>query len=159
VSFLLQTLRDEKPNGTNGGDAPNTNYNTRTLNTGVPALSGGNSTVISGMSLSANQFVLPPGTYYYTGSVPAGYALGHRARLFNVTTSTVEMLGTSEYTNQAAIDVNRSFLTGLLILASSNTFRIEHRIGSTAGNTWDYGVNASTGDVEIFTTITILKLG
>jgi hypothetical protein len=160
--YLQQTFRDEKPSGTNGGNAPNTNYNTRELNAGVPALGGGGiSTIIAGMSLdtSTYEFVVPAGTFYITASAPAGYALGHKARLFNVTDNAVELLGTSEYTNQSAIDVSRSFLTGLVILTAPTTYRIEHRIGDTGGNTWDYGVNAGTGDVEVYTTITLVKLG
>ena len=160
--YLQQTFRDEKPNGTNGGNAPNTNYNTRTLNAGVPTLgTGGISTTISGMSLNTStyEFVVPAGTYYYTASAPAGYALGHKARLYNVTDAAVEMLGTSEYTNQSAIETNRSLMTGILTLTSSKTYRIEHRIGDIGGNTWDYGVNAGTGDVEVYTTITLVKLG
>ena len=162
TTFLQQTFRDEKPSGTNGGDAPDTNYNTRVLNAGVPALGGGNfSTTIVGMSLDTNtyEFIVPAGTYYYTASAPAGFALGHKARLFNVTDNVVEMLGTSEYTNQSAIDTNRSLMTGMLTLTTSKAYRIEHRIGDTSGNTWDYGVNAGTGDVEVYTTITLVKLG
>lgn len=91
-----QILQYALPSGTPGGAASSALvYLTRPINEGVPALTGGgNSTVISGMNLTANQFTLPAGTYAISGAV-CGLMTVIKSRLYDVTNSQVVALGLS----------------------------------------------------------------
>lgn len=118
-------VRDEKAANTAGGGFTSGADRTRTLNTTV-------TNTISGASLSSDQVTLPAGTYRVTGSVP-GYGCGtHRAWLYNVTDTTTALLGSSE-DQGGTITQTRSFVSGLVTIASSKVFELRHRCSTTRG--------------------------
>ncbi len=150
VNSLMTILQDQKANGSNGGGS-SVGWQTRTLNT----------TVLDqiGVSLGSNQFTLPAGTYYVQISTPATQVNNHRCRLYNVTTSSTVLLGTSEIAQNGTPGnmTNRSFIDAYFTAAASGTYRVDHYCATAFANN-GLGSNASSGDVEIFTTVKIFKI-
>ena len=151
VNSLMTILQDQKTNGSNGGGATGGAWNTRTLNTSVIDQIG--------VSLGSNQFTLPAGTYYVEISTPACQVNNHRCRLYNVTTSSTVLLGTSECAQNANPSnmSNRSFIDSYFTSVASGVYRIDHWC-NTSFATQGLGMNATSGDVEIFTTVKIIKI-
>lgn len=144
-------IEDQKTNGTPGG-ACSAGWQTRTLNTIVI------NTIGIG-SLSTNTFTLPSGTYEINASAPAYMTGRHRIRLYNVTNSTTLLLGTVEYNNNASgYAQTRSFIDGRITLSASIQLRIDHYAGVSNANTNAFGVETSSGDIEIYTRVKIIKL-
>lgn len=83
-TIAIQTLTYQVPLLSNGG-GPVTGslWYTRPLNTGSPALSGSNSTTISGMSLNLSnaEITLPSGSFYVNGSV-GGEMIVNQGRIY-----------------------------------------------------------------------------
>ena len=151
VNSLMTILQDQKTSGSNGGSATGAAWNTRTLNTSVIDQIG--------VSLGSNQFTLPAGTYHVQISTPACQVNNHRCRLYNVTTSSTVLLGTSECaqnTNPSNMS-NRSFIDAYFTSAASGTYRVDHWC-NTSFATQGLGMNATSGDVEIYTTVKIIKI-
>jgi len=151
VNSLVTILQDQKTSGSNGGSATGAAWNTRTLNTSVIDQIG--------VSLGSNQFTLPAGTYHVQISTPACQVNNHRCRLYNVTTSSTVLLGTSECaqnTNPSNMS-NRSFIDAYFTSAASGTYRVDHWC-NTSFATQGLGMNATSGDVEIFTNVKIIKI-
>lgn len=150
VNSLMTILQDQKASGTNGGGS-SVGWQTRTLNTSVLDQIG--------VNLTTNQFTLPAGTYYVQISTPATQVNNHRCRLYNVTTSSTVLLGTSEIAQNATPGnmTNRSFIDAYFTNASSGTYRVDHYCATAFANN-GLGSNASSGDVEIYTTVKIIKI-
>jgi hypothetical protein len=147
--YLL--IEDQKANATSGGTA-SSGWQTRTLNTIV-------TDTIGIGSLSANTFTLPAGTYEVIASAPAYMSGRHRIRLYNVTSSTTVLLGTSEYNNNVSgYAETRSHIESRITLSSSTQLRIDHYIGIANANANALGVETSSGDVEIYTRVKIIRL-
>lgn len=150
VNSLMTILQDQKANNSNGGSAI-TGWQTRTLNTSVLDQIG--------VGLATNQFTLPAGTYHVQISTPACQVNNHRCRLYNVTSSSTVLLGTSECAQNSNPSnmSNRSFIDAYFTSVSSATYRVDHYC-NTAFATQGLGMNATSGDVEIFTTVKIIKI-
>lgn len=150
VNSLMTILQDQKTSGTNGGSSI-TGWQTRTLNTAVLDQIG--------VNLTTNQFTLPAGTYHVQISTPATQVNNHRCRLYNVTTSSTILLGTSEIAQQTTPGnmTNRSFIDAYFTSGASGTYRVDHYCTAVqSGN--GLGSNASSGDSEIYTTVKIIKI-
>jgi len=144
------TLWEEQASGTNGGTFTAGSWVTRTLNKINPAS-------LPWISLSANQFTLQPGTYLLEASAPAYEVNSHQLRLYNVTDSAVEALGTSEYEDMNYPVQNRSSVFAVVTLAGAKTFRLEHRGWTTkTGNGLGFPANF-LDSAEIYTQVKILK--
>jgi len=143
-------VRDEKTSGTAGGSATSGSWGTRTLNTQVV-------NNISGASLAANQVTLPAGTYYAKWSVPFFRTNLSQSRLYNV--SDVAAIG---YGSNTAEDVNvggdQSVGEYYFTLAASKTLEVQYRVG-TSWATDGLGRAMSFGNVEVYTQLTIWKIG
>ncbi len=112
----IATLSDVKASGTAGGTATAGSYQTRTLNT-IDDPTG----IVT--SLSSNQWVLSKGEYYIEASAPAGACGNHKARLFNVTDSSVALLGSTKYSDNASFYAdNNSTISGKIVITSNKTF-------------------------------------
>ena len=152
VNSLMTILQDQKAQGTTGG-TNGTGWQTRTLNT----------TVLDQISvgLTTNQFTLPAGTYHVQISTPACQTNNHRCRLYNVTTSTAILLGTSECAQNSNPSnmSNRSFIDGYFTSAASGSYRIDQYF-QTAYASGGLGMPSLSGgtDVEIYTTVKIIKI-
>lgn len=141
-------IQDQKPNGTDGG-ASSAGMNIRVLNTVL-------SNTISGASLASNQITLPAGTFAIDATAPCFGANGNKAYLYNVTDSTNDLLGTSNY-NVATIGVQSfSRVIGILTIASAKVFELRQYIQTGLGG--GLGTPASAGQTEVYSQISIQKL-
>jgi hypothetical protein len=152
VNSLMTILQDQKAQGTTGG-TNGTGWQTRTLNTAVIDQIG--------VNLTTNQFTLPAGIYHVQISTPACQTNNHRCRLYNVTTSSTVILGTSECAQNSNPSnmSNRSFIDSYFTSASSGTYRIDQYF-QTAYASGGLGMPSLSGgtDVEIYTTVKIIKI-
>jgi hypothetical protein len=146
----LLHVRDEKTANTSGGTFTSGSFQTRTLNTSV-------TNEISGASLSSNQITLPTGTYYIDAAAPAHQVNQHKAILKNITDSSNTLIGTSEFTAPGAAYTTSSFVTGRFTIASSKTFELQHRCGTT-GTTTGFGYASNFSIIEVYTDVKIWKV-
>jgi hypothetical protein len=144
---------DRKAVNVNGGASGSTGAVTvtRTLNT--------TEYNTAGASLSSNQIVLLAGTYDVWGRAPSYNASSHRALLWNVSTSTVALLGSNAYSGivGGANTQNDSVFSGRLVLASAQLFEVRHFLSSPTNNSLDLGISSGYGLGEIYTEVTIVK--
>jgi hypothetical protein len=157
VTWEVAVIKDVKSNGTGGGNSSSGSWATRTLNT----LSDPGSIVTS---LSSNQFTLDAGTYLVDAIVP-GHSPGntplgqHKAKLRNTTDASDAIIGTSErLTTTTGVGItNFSSIKGIVTIAGSKTFEIQHRADNTVTN--GFGQASSFSVDEVYTTVTIIKIG
>ena len=149
----IATLSDVKASGTAGGTATSGSYQTRTLNT----LSDPTGIVTS---LASNQFTLPAGEYYIEAFAPT-YGTGtNKFKIRNVTDSIDSIIGPSNYAALSASGDRSSSsgdLKGTLVISSSKTFELQHRVSSTKA-TDGYGAPATFGDNEVYSILKIQKI-
>jgi hypothetical protein len=148
-SALLH-VRDEKASGTDAGSATTGSYQKRTLNTVM-------TNEISGASLSSSVITLPSGTYYAFGSSPIYNGNQHRIKLRNTSDSSDALLGTTEYNNNGAYVVTRSFIAGRFTIASSKNFELQYRVANdSTGNA--LGTSSGHSIVEVYADVQIWKI-
>ena len=145
----LLHLQDQKSAGTDGGTATSGSWQTRTLNTEV--------TDEIGSILLSNQFDLPAGTYFTMSSAPARSVNNHQARLYNVTDASVVLYGTAEETASSLSFTTQSLINGRFTIASTKTFRLEHRVSNTQA-TNGYGSANGFGNTQIYSDVKIWKV-
>ena len=145
----LLHVRDEKASGTNGGDFTSGAWRTRTLNTIK-------TNEITGASLSSNQITLPTGTYYINASAPGYDVTRHQTALYNITDSSFEIIGTSEYTNSADLVQTRSFVSGRFTISGQKTFELQHRCEVTKV-TFGFGVGSNFSQIGVFANVEIWR--
>ena len=82
---------------------------------------------------------------------------GHKLRLYNVSDSSVTIVGDSATTNLSYAACTLAFLSGVFTIASSKTFRIDHY---TVGGQGTYGLGEATdaGVDEIYTVVELYKI-
>ena len=156
VGFSAQQfmhVRDEKASGTDGGTFTSGSYLTRTLNTVK-------SNSISGASLSANQIILPAGTYYFEIHAPAFYVNLHKAKLYNVTDSADAIIGLiaqcGSSSGSAAV-ASHAVVMGRVTIAGTKTFEVRHR-SSISKSINGFGMATNFGDIEVYTDVKIWKI-
>ena len=161
-----QTFQDQEASGTPGGTSPGFIgvYGVRVLNTGLPALSGSNSTTISGMSLSSNQITCPAGTYTVAGSCPGISCGRHRCRLYNVTDSNVLVQGQNNFEFNGGYEGGITNLNGTFVLTETKTIQLQHQVENsasiiTAPDNVTLGLACGFGDTEVYSQITFTKIG
>lgn len=146
-SVLVAVFNDTEAQNTGGGTPASTGtWLQRTINT--------TQTSQSFASLSSNQITLASGTYFIEASAPAYNTLGHQIRLFNVTASSVAILGSSEFAGASTVQ-NRSQLSGVIVVSGSTVFEIDHWVNQNIAASFGIAVNAAS---EIYTIISIMKL-
>lgn len=143
-------LRDEKSNGTNGGDLNSGAWRTRDLNTEVFDTDGF-------VSLSSNQFTLAAGTYRIKARAPTLQVQRNKLRIRNVTDGSTSILGASSF---GATGVNiqaEAFLDGRVTIAGSKAFELQ-QIVETSVATFGGGVASSLDStIEIFSEVWIYR--
>jgi hypothetical protein len=149
-----QVFEYRVPVGTNGGAASaSLTFETRPINTGVPALSGGtNSTTIAGMNLNLGTYeiTVPAGTYDVWGTV-GGLMITEQGRLWSTTSSTELLLGTSVgEDNRTAYSVFQGRITG------PDTVAVQFG-GFVNTGPQDWGQGSGLGD-EIYLSVKFTKL-
>lgn len=156
ITVPVLHVQDQKASGVVGGTFTSGAWRTRVLNTTLI-------NTITGASLSGNQITLPAGTYKITASAPAIDVSRHMARLYNITNAALEILGTSEYSNNVSTyATTRSFICGTFTIAGIKVFELQHRCQVTSGTTIGLGVASGTGfvvDHETYADVFIEKIG
>lgn len=147
-------ITDVKTYSTDGGTFTQDVWQTRVLNTVSDPGS-------IGVTVTANQFTLPAGTYFIYGSAPAYTVNRHRVRLYDITGAATVALGTSEHVTGAGPQT-RSFVIGVVTITASNVYELQH-ICQTTANTVGFGLGSSydtPGQVsEVFAQLFIVKFG
>ncbi|MCR9143881.1 MAG: DUF2341 domain-containing protein [bacterium] len=146
-------LQDRKADGEWGGDVPVLgSWFTRTLNT--------IDTNIADVSLAADEFVLPAGSYLIRATAPGHRVRKFRIRLLNSTDGTTAILGNSNYSSNTnpEEETNNAILIGMLGIDAPKSFRIEQHCEVNSAGTAGLGHIANTGDDEIYTQVEVLQL-
>lgn len=146
-------LKDVQPSGTASGTFTAGSYVTRVLNT-VENPSGH-----TWVSLSSNQFTLAPGTYKIRARAPAVKVDIHKAKIRNITDSVDAIVGNAQQTSTTAgsQSTNDAWVEGVITIATSKTFELQHRCTSTFASN-GLGTTATLGENEIFATVEIVKV-
>jgi hypothetical protein len=140
--------QDQKASATAGGSSL-AGANTRVLNTSLR-------NVLS-WTLSANQIVLPAGTYYVRARA-TNYAGGpHKLYWFNVTGSTVVLSGATMNANAANVVSNDGTVEGVFTIGGSTTFELRHFI-TTVAATNGLGFPSGSGQSEVYAEVQIWKV-
>jgi hypothetical protein len=141
---------DQKTQNTNGGTFTSGAFRTRDINTTQY-------NNISGASIASNQITLAAGTYSLSAKCTAAQVLGHGARLYNITDSSVTIVGKAQYSDSAALyATNESIVEGIFTIAGSKTFEIQHRSAATISS-YGFGI-ANNFQAEVYTVVSIVKL-
>ncbi len=157
-------LSDVKAYNVAGGTGTAAAWNTRTLNT----IAGNNILVtLSASNLTSSQFSLLPGTYHIWARAPGHRSDLHVCALSNITSGGYTLVGSAEWSDRntgSGAYTTWSTLDGVITLASTTTFSIQHYIAwnSTAGAS-TLGVPISQSGVNIgvnnvYTQVSIRKL-
>lgn len=145
-------VTDQKATTTDGGSSSATTWHQRNLNT-ITGISGYGDWI----ALASNQITLAVGTYFIEASAPAYKSNAHHLALYNQSTSTYELVGTSEYVPALYNVQSRSHVTGLLTVSSAaHVFRLIHYIENAQATT-GLGRATGSGRPEIYTTMLIKK--
>jgi hypothetical protein len=111
------------------------------------------------VTIASNQFTLQAGTYLIEWSSPAHDVARHTSRLQNITDSTTEADGMSNYTATADSVQNISLGACVVTAVASKVFEIQHYCDTTK-TTNGYGVNSSvSGTNSVYTLVKIHKIG
>ena len=102
-------------------------------------------------SIASNQITLPAGTYRCHISAPAYAIKRHQMRLFNVTDSSVVLVGVSSYAHSAYHVSHNALLVGRFTLAAQKTLEVQHQSQETC-DTYGFGAAAGFTD-EIYTVV------
>ena len=144
----LLHIRDEKSNGTAGGSSSAGSWQTRTLNTVK-------TNEITSASLSSNQVSLPSGTYYIMAKGLHFDGDRHKIKLRNITDSSDEIIGSSEYAEDSSNGTTSSYLNGRFTIGGTKVFEIQHRCEVGGGS---FGVQSSFGVIEVYADVQIWKV-
>lgn len=143
-------LSDVKFTGTSGGSTTALSWQTRTLNTE-------DSDTGSHCTLATNQFTLAAGTYRIKVLAPAWEVNRHKIRLRNISDSTTDLTGRSDWAPTSPATQTYAGLEGQFTIASSKTFEIQHyTTSSVAGQ--GFGVETSDGSDEVYTVVELWKV-
>lgn len=136
--------------GANGGTATSGSWSAITLNT---------KDVDTGSiaSLSSNQITLPAGTYIVHANSPFFATSTSQSRLYNVTDSAVEHIGSECYTSHTSSVSTSSSLFYVLTIASTKVFEFQYRVATTESND-GLGVAAGFGTSEVYAQIYFEKI-
>ena len=150
-ALKLLHVQDEKGTTTHGGSASANTDNIRDLNTVK-------TNEISGASLSSNQITLPAGTYFVE-ALASGLAVDHhRAFLYNVTDSDIEVLGMQIF-NSAWNTLTSGFspVYGRFTISGTKVFELRHRTQSAKA---DIGLGHYMNDTRssIYSSVIIRKI-
>lgn len=145
-------FEDQKASGTAGGTPTTGARNTRVLNTTI-------TNTITGCSLASNQITLPAGTYFVRGHSMTGSVFGHRLYLRNVSDSNDALGGTNGQLHTSIQANTPSFIEGVITIASSKVFELQHYIVANGSGNSGLGYPVSDGNVERYSRILIQKIG
>lgn len=142
-------IRDEKTSGTDGGASLAKTWNTRDLNTIVNDEG-------SYCSLSSNRFTLDAGTYRVFITVPNERSGVCKARLYNYTNSSTQLVGKSSF-SQSSYGATTLIVQGEITITEQATFFVQHYTEDAYAT--GLGRAASTEEKEVYTEVWLEKIG
>jgi hypothetical protein len=150
TNYAVAFLKESQASNSAGGTFTSGAWQTRTLN---------NESDPDGIvTLSSNQFTLSAGTYLIEAEAPAFLVDQHQAKLRNITDSTDDILGSAEFSASAANYAQTwSKVKGVITIAGSKTFEIQHR-ATTTRSTNGFGTSPNFSVNVIFTTVKITRI-
>lgn len=143
----LLHVQDQRASATNGDSITAGSWQTRTLNTIK-------TNEITSASLSSNQISLPSGTYHIMAKANLFDGNRHKIKLRNITDSSDEIIGSSEYSHSSYQDTTNSYLNGRFTIGGTKTFEIQHRSESIA----TLGIASIFGVIEVYADVQIWKV-
>jgi len=146
-------LYDIREDGTNGGTATAGIWMTRQINVISPFGPLGDNVVLG----NPNQFIMAPGTYLLTATVPGVRIGAHKAILYNVDTTNYDLIGTSSVCSSGTVE-SISRIEGFVNIANPGTFEIQHFCEKSQASN-GLGQAFGFGNTEIYTTVRIEQLG
>ena len=145
-------IADVKDSATYGGGFTAGAWRTRDLNTELDDPS-------NIVTIASNQFTLQAGTYLVEWSAPAYKVDRHSSRLQNITDSTTEVLGTTEYSNDIDGVISRSMGASILTITGAKAFEIQH-YGAVTRASYGFGLNSNVSNINsVYTLVKIHKIG
>ena len=145
-------IADVKGSSVDGGTFTAGAWQTRDLNTELDDPS-------NIVTITSNQFTLQAGTYLVEWSAPAYKVDRHSSRLQNITDSTTEVLGSTEYSNDADALITRSMGAKVLTITGAKAFEIQH-YGAITRASYGMGLNSNISNINsVFTIVKIHKIG
>jgi hypothetical protein len=145
-------IRDVKAAGTDGGAANTTTFTDRVLNT------LDNQNGYPWVALASNHFTLQPGKYDIEGHAPFRNVNSVQIAIYNITDSTYDIPGTSEYNQNTNNVTNTSRVCGQLNITSAKVYALRYRAAANTG-TADLGVGAGFGISNVFAVLRITRTG
>lgn len=124
-------------------------WNTRTLNTKVESVTP------AVITLGANQFTLPAGTYRVRANGPGYQCNLHQLRIRNITDGTTAAVGTSTNSSAADFTATMALLSGRFTIASPKVFELQHF--TTTANANGLGNPVTSGEVETYGVVELIK--
>lgn len=143
---------DQKPDSQNGGTFTAGDWRTRDLNVI-------RKNTIPGASLSSDRITLPAGNYEVIATCPAVDVQLHQCRLYNITTTSILSLGSSENTTQDATNkvCTSSRIYGSFSLTAQSLVELQHQCSATLAGR-GFGDSSNFGVGEIYSEIFIWKV-
>jgi hypothetical protein len=146
-------IADVKAYNVNGGTNTAAAWNTRDLNTELDDPE-------NIVTITSNQFTLQAGTYLIEWAAPVYVVKRHFTKLQNITDSTTESEGTTEYASATDYVSNRSTGAGIVTLTSAKTFEIQHYTDQSNSSTAGLGLGSNvSGTNSVYTLVKIHKIG
>jgi hypothetical protein len=137
----------QESSGTSAGALPAGAWTTRPLNTEV-------ANTITGCSLAANRVTLPSGVYWLSWTAPGILCDNMTTRLYNVTAAAAAALGSAE----VAVPSCHSHGAALVTLTGASALEVQQwALTARAGD--GMGAAASSGQAEVYCSLTIVKVG
>lgn len=144
-------FQEQQSAGTDGGALTASAWRTRALGTTV--LNN-----ISGASLGSSQVTLPKGRYKAQGFAVANQVNGHKARLYNTTSSAALLTGSSAKANSSVALNTMSTFMGEFTLATASTLEVQHRPEATRA-TDGRGLASNVSASEIYSEVLFTRMG
>lgn len=148
VSYAV--ICDQKAYNVHGGTFNSGAWRTRDLNTELTDVDGI-------VSISSNQFTLGAGNYLIKWTAPAFNVAGHITALQNITDSTVDGTGSTQFASNSYNGENKSVGSARIAIAGSKTYEIQHYANSSGGSEGFGNASSVSGYNSIYTTVEIYK--
>lgn len=154
INPQVAIFNETQPFNTDGGTFTAGSWITRIINTSVVPQSWA--------SLSSNQVTLTQGTYLIEATCPAYNVDRAKAKLFNVSNSSDEIIGVSTFSGHSATNVEAQIncvVLGTLVVASgSKTFELQQQCQTTM-SVYGFGIGSGiSGTAEVYSILKITKL-
>jgi len=145
----IAIFNETQSSATNGGTYTASAYVKRTLNTTV--LNN-----IAGCSISSSVITLAAGTYQVLAFCPSIRTGNTRARLYDTSNTTTLVQSPNHYVDSSS-GGDVSTVSGVFTLAASTNMELQMRGSATLASV-GLGTSLSTGEDEIFSQITIVRI-